>query len=63
LVINSTVVDPRGEAGSKVAQDAIKLCEAGDTFGYDSISVKENDGTTFVLYGHPSVPAGKCSEV
>jgi hypothetical protein len=64
LVIKSTVVDPRGAMGSEPAQQAIKICEAVDkAFGYDSISVMENDGTTFVLYGHPMVPAGECGEV
>lgn len=64
--IDTTVVDPKGEDGSAPAKKAIAICEAAvASFGpsYTNISVMEQDGTHFVLYGHPSVPKGACTEV
>jgi hypothetical protein len=65
LEIATTIVDPRGEEGSAEAQLAIGVCEAGVTIlgaGATVVSVLEQDGTSFVLFGHPSAPAGRCTE-
>lgn len=68
ITVETTIVDPRGEAGSPAAQQAVQVCEGvvaylqgtGETEPY--VSVMENDGSTYVLYGHPSYPGG-CTEV
>ena len=62
--VETTIVDPRGDAGSAEAASALAICEAAahlDEVTY--VSVAEADGSTFVLYGHPSVPEGACGEV
>lgn len=69
LEIDTTLVDPRSEGGSPESQTAIEICEAGVALlsgeGTEApyVSVLESDGTTWVLYGHPMVPAGECGEV
>lgn len=66
LRINTTVVDPRGPNGSEPARIAVSMCNAAvATFGatYPHISIMEADGTHFVLFGHPAVPEGVCTEV
>jgi hypothetical protein len=68
ITVETTIVDPRGDAGSPAAQQAIQLCEGvvaylkGTGEAQPYVSVMENDGSTFVLYGHPSYPGG-CTEV
>lgn len=66
LQINTTVVDPRGPDGSEPALVALSVCNAAvASFGatYPHIKVMEADGTHFVLFGHPAVPEGVCTEV
>lgn len=61
--IQTGIVDPRGDDGSPEALEAIAICEAAVGAGAAYVAVLEADGTHFVLYGHPSVPAGACGEV
>ncbi|WP_426226460.1 hypothetical protein [Pseudarthrobacter sp. DSP2-3-2b1] len=62
--VHTSVVDPRGANGSEVAMTAIAICESVvGLFGPNFVSVLEDDGTNFVLFGHPSVPVGACTEV
>jgi len=64
ISVETTLVDPRGEDGSDEAKQAIGICEAAAGLdGVTYVSVLEKDGTSWVLYGHPSVPEGECSEV
>ena len=68
VVVETTIVDPRGDDGSDEARTAIQVCEATVTLlegmgaGAPKVSIMEDDGTSFVLYGHPSYPGG-CTEV
>jgi hypothetical protein len=62
--VDTSVVDPRGANGSEAAVTAIAICESTVAlFGPSYVSVLEDDGTNFVLFGHPSVPKGACTEV
>jgi hypothetical protein len=62
--VETSVVDPRGADGSEEARSAIAVCESVVAlFGPNYVSVLEDDGTNFVLFGHPSVPSGACTEV
>ena len=64
IKIETSIVDPRGADGSEPARTAIAICEAAVAiFGPSYVAVMEDDGTHFVLFGHPSVPAGACTEV
>lgn len=64
MTIETGIVDPRGADGSEAARTAIAICEAAVAiFGPNYVAVMEDDGTHFVLYGHPSVPKGACAEV
>lgn len=60
--VSTSIEDPRGEQGSPAAQIALAVCQEAVRLGATYVSVAESDGTTFVLYGHPSY--GKvCTEV
>lgn len=62
--IETSLVDPRGADGSEEAKSAITICESVvSLFGPSYVSVLANDGTTFVLFGHPTVASGACAEV
>lgn len=69
LEVRTTIVDPRGDDGSPAARQALAVCEAAVDLlarrGADEprVAVMEDDGTTFVLFGHPLVPDGECGEV
>lgn len=64
ISIETSIVDPRGADGSDEAKSAIAICESVVAlFGSSYISVLEDDGTNFVLFGHSSVPSGACTEV
>ena len=70
LEVSTTIVDPRGDDGSPEAQLAIAVCEAavglleGAGAGEGAyVAVFEDDGTHFVLYGHPRVTEGECTEI
>jgi hypothetical protein len=61
--LDTTIVDPRGENGSPEALEALALCERVKAIpGVTHVSVMEEDGTSFVLAGHPSYGEG-CVEV
>lgn len=63
ISVKTTLVDPRTD-GSAEAKEATAICEAAtelDSVTY--VSVLEEDGTSWVLYGHPAVPKGECAEV
>lgn len=62
IEVTTTIVDPRGDAGSAEAAAAIAICEAAVGLGATYVSVLEADGTTFVLYGHPTY-GPTCTEV
>ncbi|TFD74644.1 hypothetical protein [Cryobacterium psychrophilum] len=62
--VSTTIVDPRGSNGSADAVTALAICTAVSQLdGIENVSIYEADGTSLVLFGHPSVPAGKCGEV
>lgn len=64
IVVETDLVDPRGEDGSPAAQQAIAVCEAVVQLGdVEHVSLMEKDGTSWILYGHPAVPKGECGEV
>jgi hypothetical protein len=64
LDIQTNLVDPGGDDNSAEASTAVMICNAAVSLGYiDYVSVMEADGTSFVLFGHPSVPEGTCTEV
>ncbi|MCU1419882.1 MAG: hypothetical protein JWR57_1051 [Mycetocola sp.] len=64
LVIETKIVDPRGDDNSVEAATTVAICNAAVSLGgIDHVSVMEADGTSFVLFGHPSVPEGTCTEV
>lgn len=64
LRIATTLVDPRGDDGSPAAQQAISICEQARTIeGVEDINLAEADGTSWILFGHPLLPAGACGEV
>lgn len=65
----TTIVDPRGgTSGTPEAQQAIQICNGtvawlqSQGVSEPKVSVMESDGTSYVLYGHPSYPGG-CTEV
>lgn len=67
LEVATSLVDPRGEDGSAKAQTAIEVCDAAVELVTDAespyVSVLEADGTSWILYGHPSMTKGECGEV
>jgi hypothetical protein len=64
ISIDTSVVDPRGADGSEAARTAIAMCESAlALFRTSYVAVKEDDRTHLVLFGHPSVPKGACTEV
>jgi len=68
IVAETTITDPRGDNGSPAAHEAIQVCQGvvaylqGTGVADPKVSVMEADGSTFVLYGHPSYLDG-CTEV
>lgn len=63
ISVETTLVDPRTD-GSPEAEEATAICEAATELdGVTYVSVLEEDGTSWVLYGHPAVPKGECAEV
>lgn len=59
-VINTAIVDPRGDDGTSAeAQEAIAICKKAVELGATNVAVMESNGSSFVLYGHPSYGA-KC---
>lgn len=63
LQIGTSLMDPRGADGSPDAKKATAICEAAVAqFGDAHVSVMEDDGTSWILYGHPSY-GNTCTEV
>jgi hypothetical protein len=62
IEVETTIADPRSDAGSAEAQSAIAVCEAVKGLGAEHVSVLEADGSTFVVAGHPSYGEA-CAEV
>ena len=63
ITVGTTLVDPRGENGSPEALLAIQLCDDVVSLGgISNVSIMENDGSSWVLYGHPSY-GNVCTEV
>ncbi len=63
IEVGTSIVDPRGDNGSPEAQQAIAICEAVMiATGASYVNVAEEDGTTFVLAGHPTY-GPDCTEV
>lgn len=63
IEVGTSITDPRTD-DSDEASDALAICEAVAAMpGITYVSVLEADGTTFALFGHPSVPEGTCGEV
>lgn len=62
IEVETTIADPRSDAGSAEAQSAIAVCEAVRGLGAEHVSVLESDGSTFVVAGHPSYGEA-CAEV
>lgn len=63
IEVKTSITDPRTD-NSDEASDAVAICEAVAAMpGITYVSVLEEDGTTFALFGHPSVPEGACGEV
>lgn len=62
ITVETSITDPRTGEGSTEAVAAIAICEAAVSLGATYVSVLEADGTSFVLYGHPSY-GPTCTEV
>lgn len=66
--VSTSITDPRGDAGSPEAQQAIQVCEGTVAWlsaagaATPKVSVLEADGSTFVVAGHPSY-GPDCTEV
>lgn len=65
VTVETTLVDPRGDDGSPEAETAIAICEAAVALDstITNVTVAEQDGTSWILFGHPLVPVGECGEV
>ena len=68
LEVETDLIDPRGDSGSPEAQTAMQICEAAvsllkeDGAQEPYVAVLEEDGTHWILHGHPAYPDG-CTEV
>lgn len=61
--IQTALQDPGGGfSGSAEAQIAIEICEAAVALGAAKVVVFDVDGSSWVLYGHPSY-GDVCTEV
>lgn len=64
IIVETTLVDPRGKDGSPEAKRALAICEMlASKDDVDYVNIKEADGTSWVLFGHPMAPEGECGEV
>lgn len=55
VAISTSIIDPREVDGGESAAQAIALCERALAIdGVERVVVFENDGSTFVVAGHPS---------
>lgn len=63
IEVQTTIVDPRGEDGSRPALDAVRLCnKVVEMGGLTNVDILEKDRTTFAVYGVSIVNDGKCGE-
>jgi ethanolamine ammonia-lyase small subunit len=68
LEVRTTVVDPRAAGSPDTGRPAIDICSAAVQWlqaqgaGHPDVTVMEADGSTDVVFGHPSYPGG-CTEV
>jgi type IV pilus biogenesis protein CpaD/CtpE len=64
ITVETSLIDPRGEAGSPEAVLALQLCSdvVANMSGVSYVSIMEDDGSSWVLYGHPSY-GNTCTEV
>jgi len=72
LLVDTTIVDPRGDAGSPEGQQAVAVCQAAVDLltasgtAAPGVQVHEADGTTFAVYSQQAignlVPAQQCTE-
>ena len=64
IEVGTSIVDPRGADGSAPARQALGICQRIRNAHPDAqrITIYEQDGTTFVLYGHPMY-GNTCTEV
>lgn len=60
--IKTNLTDPRSGPSSPEAQSAIAACEKAVELGASKVSVMEADGSTFVVFGHPSF-GDVCTEI
>ena len=61
--ITTNLTDP-GSATAAESLQALAMCEAAARVdGVTYVNVTEADGTSWVLYGHPSMPEGDCAVV
>ncbi|MER8026914.1 hypothetical protein [Glutamicibacter protophormiae] len=61
--VETSIVDPRGADGSMPALQAVRLCNlVTQNFDAKYVSILEDDGTTFAVYGSPMVNGGECGE-
>lgn len=64
ISVETSLMRPRDAEGSEDAKSAIDICQSVVAlFGPRHVSVLEDDGTKFVLFGHPSVSGRSCAEV
>lgn len=64
ITVESSFIDPRSEDGSAEAVLALQLCAdvVANLSGVSYVSIMEDDGSSWVLYGHPSY-GDTCTEV
>lgn len=61
--IHTSIEDPGGGvSGSPGAVTAVEICEKAVEMGATSVVVHEADGSSWILYGHPSY-GNTCTEV
>lgn len=64
ISVETSLMRPRDTEGSEEVKSAIDICQSVVAlFGPRHVSVSEDDGTNFVLFGHPSVSGRSCAEV
>ncbi|OZD55394.1 hypothetical protein CH252_05855 [Rhodococcus sp. 06-1477-1B] len=62
-IVHTSITDPgAGISGSPGAQKAITLCEKAVALGAAKVVVTDADGSSWILYGHPSY-GNTCTEV
>jgi glucose/arabinose dehydrogenase len=62
VLVETTIVDPRVEGETPERVEANRICRALVDLGAQQVRIYESDGTTFMVYGHPSY-GNVCIEV